>query len=237
MVKTLDISSCVKLATDKSIQINSIKATLEIYLYMTCTVGDLSGLQGKPFREMSNNLIAKSGCEDGSLHIEFLSYTNASAVYPGGISTTFKRRTVSLDGTGQLKGCNFKVKDKIETRDNECINYAKDDYSFSLSGGVVKPFSDLYKFQFQNALGDFNSANNIWRSQGKMQLSVNNWAGAVNFTNPTTAPTYEAKDQTTTASATGQLVATPPSSDAFVPATINSNIDPSMFMSLGLPVR
>ncbi|MBM4253593.1 MAG: hypothetical protein FJ146_16620 [Deltaproteobacteria bacterium] len=224
MLKTLDISKCVKIATDQSITIQSITATLEIYFYMACTVGDISALQGKPFREMSTNLIAKSGCEEGSLHLEFLSVTNAEAVYPGGISTKFKRRTASLDGTSQLKGCKFKVKDKIETRDNECMNFAKDDYSFDLGGGLGDTFSDIYKFEFKDVTGDYNAPDNIWRSKGSIQLSVNNWTGTVKFNGATEAPQYDATEVDDNTTATGTLTATPPGSDMFIPASLTSGI-------------
>ena len=226
MVKTLDISKCVSLATDQGIRINSVNATLEIYLYMSCSVGDLSGLQGKPFREMSTNLIAKSGCEEGTLHLEFLSSTTASAVYPGDIATSFKRRTVSLDGTSQLKGCKFKVKDKVETRDNDCINYAKDDYSFDIAG-MTRSFSDLYKFQFQDVASDYNSPDNIWRSKGRIQLSVNNWTGSVSFNGATESPAYEASDEVADTDVSGRLTATPAGGDMFVPATLMSDVDPT----------
>ena len=222
MRKTLDVSKCVALATNPSIKIVSIKATLDIFLYLSCSKGDVSGLNGKPFREMSTNLAAKSGCEEGAIHIEFLSVTEADAVYSPGIAVKFKRRTVSIDGTAKLTGCKFTVKNKIETRDNECINFAKDDYSFT-GMGIASSFSDLYKFQFENVASDYNSPDNIWRSKGKIQLSVNNWAGSVVFSSSTEAPDYNAVDTSTQATSNGQLSAQPAGPDLYIPSMLQNN--------------
>ena len=215
IIKNLDVSNCVKQLTDPSLTVNSLTATLKVYMYLSCSSGDVSGLKGKPFTSLQDVELGKTGCKEGTFHLQFLSEQTAELLY-GFVPTTFKRRVVSLDGTNALKGCKFSVNNNIESRADDCINFAKDDYSF-ITPSTTLSFYDIYKYKFIGVTTDVSSDANIWRSTGKIELSVNSWTGEVAFTGANTSPTYSLQDSVSNTPVSGSLKATPPGAELLTP--------------------
>lgn len=215
IIKNLDVSNCVKQLTDPSLTVNSLTATLKVYMYLSCSSGDVSGLKGKPFTSLQDVVLGKTGCKEGTFHLQFVSEQTAELLY-GFIPTTFKRRVVSLDGTNALTGCKFSVNNNIESRADDCINFAKDDYSF-ITPSATLSYYDIYKYKFLGVTSDSSSDDNIWRSTGKIELSVDSWTGVVSFTGSNTSPSYTLQDSASNAAVTGSLKATAPGAGFLTP--------------------
>jgi hypothetical protein len=218
IIKNLDVSNCVKQLTDPRLTINSLTATLKVYMYLSCSSGDVSGLKGKSFTSLQDIVLGKTGCKEGTFHLQFLSEQTAEVNY-GIIPTTFKRRVVSLDGTNALTGCKFSVNNNIETRADDCINFAKDDYSF-ITPSATLSYYDIYKYKFLGVTSDASSDDNIWRSTGKIELSVDSWTGVVSFTGANTSPTYALQDSASNAAVTGSLKVAAPGAELLTPSLV-----------------
>ena len=201
---TIDLTACSNQDnTNENVQVT--QETAKMRFYITCSSGDLSSLDGKGSKILSENPVFKL-CKNGVMWGETKITSKFTSTDPDN-SYSAEATGITYFGDQKLKGCKFTVAKNIATYPEGCISTYKTDYTTKRPDTVQK--EERYsKYTNNGVKTDISSTANVWYASGTIDVTNNDWTGTLTYTGSANPPSYVLTQDGSSTAITGKLTAT-----------------------------
>lgn|GEM_PF-2750381 len=199
--RKLDITSCMQELMSKDSEAKVEVAVMSFYIKMSCVGADISSLNGKSFKEVSDSTVTEA-CTSGGVLSNLKLETKISSSSNGQtLSGNFN--VTSYGGSDALGICDH-VPDGSNWKINgTCLDVDRNVWENVVVNGQPSTAlkNDFTKYSTSD-LQEAKSGDNVWNSGGTVAATLNSWSGTVTFTSGSTAPAYNLKNGSQTVEGT-----------------------------------
>ncbi len=201
---TIDSTACSN-QDKKNDTFRFTQMTRKMLLYVSCSSGDLSSMDGKTLSSPEVINLLKL-CKNGVMRSEIKTNGKRTSIEPENSYNIEETHTIYM-GDQNLKGCKFNVSKNIVTYPEGCIAVEKSDYIVKRSDGVQK-VADFAKYTNNGVKSDATSTTDVWYRSGTIDVTVNDWKGTLTYTGSANPPSYVLTQGDGSTAITGKLTAT-----------------------------